>query len=296
MYLHGDGGSRIYAADGLDKVIDSSLEADPETIHDLQELRSRLNAPMLFDVVLTNPPFAMTRESKNETDHKILLQYMLARKSPGSAALRTSLRSSVMYLERYHDLLHPGKMLITVIDDALLASQNFAEVRDFIRSKFLIRAIISLPGDTFRRSGSRVKTSVLALEKKQNLHDTQPSCFAFFSEQLGIDDLTPRASPSDIQEARDRAAEETEQILAGYTAYLQGKPRGLILPPERIGDRLDLKFCVPYFGRLVERWRQSQVPVKKLSECIRLIEDKVIPSEHPDELFKLVGNHTIYDG
>ena len=59
----------------------------------------------------------------------------------------------------------------------------------FIRERFLIRAIISLPGDTFRRSGSRVKTFVLLLEKKRTQTDKQPGCFAFFSEYLGIDDL-----------------------------------------------------------------------------------------------------------
>ena len=98
----------------------------------------------------------MTKEAKNETDLKVLLQYKLAIKKPGTADIRPSLRSSVMYLERYHDLLRSGGKLITVIDDTLLASKDFAYVRDYIRENFLVRAIISLPGDTFRRSGSRV--------------------------------------------------------------------------------------------------------------------------------------------
>ena len=46
-----------------------------------------------------------------------------------------------MFLERYYGLLRPGGKLITVIDDTLLASKDFAYVRDYIRDRFLVRAI-----------------------------------------------------------------------------------------------------------------------------------------------------------
>lgn len=65
MYLHGDGGSRIYAGDGLDKKLDVSLERDPETVQNIEELRERLQKPTLFHVALTNPPFSMTKELKD---------------------------------------------------------------------------------------------------------------------------------------------------------------------------------------------------------------------------------------
>ena len=296
MYLHGDGGSRIYAADGLDKRLDASLEKDPETIQNLQELRDALGKPVLFDVALTNPPFSMTKEVKNDSDRKIMLDYAIAQKSPDSAQLRPSLRSSVMFIERYWDLLYPGGKLITVIDDTLLASKDFAYVRDFIRSKFLIRAIISLPGDTFRRSGSRVKTSVLLLEKKRDSHDAQPSCFAFYSERLGIDDLTPRASEEDIREAREKAARETEEIVAGYNAYLRGELGPSILKPKQLTDRLDLKSpsLDPMYGRLVKKWRDEGIAVKPLKECVQPFEDIIKPFEQPDKIFTLIK--VSYDG
>jgi type I restriction enzyme M protein len=161
-------------------------------------------------------------------------------------------------------------------------------VRNFIRERYLVRAIISLPGDTFRRSGSRVKTSVLHLEKKRSLDEKQPGCFAFFSEHLGVDDLTPRASPDDIREARERASAETEEILNGYDAYLDGKSGPLVLPPDRISGRLDLKHCVPMFGRMAKRWRRDGVEVKQLRECVELVEDSVVPQDDPDKLFNLI--------
>jgi type I restriction enzyme M protein len=195
-----------------------------------------------------------------------------------------------MFIERYWELLRPGGRLITVIDDTLLASGQdvFASIRNYIRDKFIIRAIISLPGDTFRRSGARVKTSVLVLEKKRNPKDTQPSCFTFFSECIGVDDLTPRASESDIQEARSKAEQETDAILSGYKAYLSGAKGAHLLSPELIQDRLDLKYCFPQFGRLADDWESRGIDVKPLSECVEISPDVVIPFENPDAEFTLI--------
>ena len=76
MYLHGDGGSRIYYADALDKIIDSSNRVDPEIVSNMQELKENLDRSF-FDVILTNPPFSMTKEAKNPSDLRILKQYTL---------------------------------------------------------------------------------------------------------------------------------------------------------------------------------------------------------------------------
>ena len=254
MYLHGDGGSRIYYADALDKEMDGTTQTDPEVVQNLAELHEALDNDQ-FDVVLTNPPFSMTKEAKNPSELRILEQYELARQSKRSGALRASLRSSIMFLERYFDILKPGGKLITVIDDTLLSSGRFAYVRDFIRSHFVIRAIISLPGDTFKRSGSRVKTSVLVLEKKRSKSEVQASLFYYFAEYLGVDDLTPKASEHDVKRARQSADEETAEIMAEYTKYLNGEAITNILDKSHIEDRLDLRNCVPLFGRMVPKWR-----------------------------------------
>lgn len=287
MYLHGDGGSRIYYADGLDKDLDCSNEKDPEVVQNVEELRGLLEHER-FDAVLTNPPFAMSKEVKKETDARILKQYVLGRKDDTSTAPRKSLRSSLMFLERYCDLLKPGGHLITVIDDTLLASRMFGFFRDYIRAHFLVRAIISLPGDAFRRSGSRVKTSAIVLEKKRQPDEQQPNCFAFFSEWLGVDDLTRRASDADIQEARTRAERETEVIVNGYTEFLKRGTADIVLTPDRVADRLDLKFCVPQFGRMASQWQREGIEVRRLSECVVLVEDEIKPSETPEDEFVLI--------
>lgn len=295
MYLHGDGGSRIYYADALDKELHSPDGVDPEIVRDVEELRDKLAAGLRFDVVLTNPPFSMSKEWRNESDKRILAGYDLIKKNESSIAHRSSLRSSVMFLERYYDLLLPGRMLLTVIDDTLLASDNFDFMRDFIRKRFLIRGIISLPGDAFRRQGSRVKTSVLVLEKKRKADDAQPNCYAYFAEYLGVDDLTPRASLADIKAAREKAENEATRILKGLEAYFSGKRGpGLILKAKQVVSRLDLKFASAQLGRMVGDWRSAGIDVRQLNTLVTPATDPIQPKTSPRSDFKLLK--VSYDG
>lgn len=298
MYLHGDGGSRIYYGDALDKDLMTQKDSDSEVQVDIDELKRQICAvdnPLRFDVALTNPPFSMTKKAANDFERRILEQYVLSKRTPEAKTLRASLRSSVMFIERYYDLLKPNGRLITVIDDTLLASdqEQFTSIRKFIREKFIIRAIISLPGDAFRRSGARVKTSVLLLEKKRNSSDVQPHCLGYFSNFIGVDDLTPRAHDTEIKEARAKAEAETNEILEGYKCFLKGTPlpvssKCVLLTPVRIMERLDLKYCVDQTGRLATQWAAAQAEVVKLKDCVSLVDDTIVPSEHPDTVFSLL--------
>lgn len=293
MYLHDDGGSRIYYADALDKIVDDGAVVDPEIIQNMQELRDKLSVPR-FDVVLTNPPFSMAKEAKNPSDKRVLEQYELSRRSATSSSTRPSLRSSVMFIERYFDVLRPGGRLVTVLDETLLSSGDFGYVRDFIRSRFIIRAIVSLPGDTFRRSGSRVKTSVLVVDKKTSEEESQPKWFYFFAEYVGKDNLNSKASDDDAKEARQRAVDETERIVDGYNRYLRGEHvegsggRMGVLGPDRIVDRLDLRNCVPLFGRMAVKWRAQGISVKRLDAVVSAVDDPMRPVDAPNELFTLL--------
>ncbi|MCY4448788.1 MAG: N-6 DNA methylase [Chloroflexi bacterium] len=251
-----------------------------------------------FDVVLTNPPFSMTKEKKKEADRRILAQYRMAHQNPTSGALRSSLRSNIMFMERYADLVRPGGRFLTVIDDTLLASDVdvFRATRNFLREHFLVRGIISLPSGAFRRQGSRVKTSILVMEKKHSASENQPACYGFFAEKLGVDDLAPRASRADIEEARDAANEEIEVILREYRQYLDGErvERGVVLPSDQLQDRLDLKSCAPELGRMADEWRAGGAELKLFRQCVTPVTEVVSPAAHPEQEFKLLK--VSYDG
>lgn len=293
MYLHGDGGTRIYYADSLDKELQGYTDQEPEVLENQDELRKALKKGLRFQVALTNPPFSMTKELSNDTEARILKAYDLANEQ-GTNRVRSSLRSSVMFIERYRDLLELGGRLFTVIDETLLSSSNFDYVRDFIRRDFIIRAIISLPGDAFRRSGARVKTSVLCLEKKRNPTDQQPKVFYAFAENIGVDDLPSKASEYEIAQARQRAQEEIEQIAANFERFLNGQRVSTTVTPDRVKGRLDLKHVVPMQGRLVGKWEAMGIEVKTLSEVVEVITDTITPQEFPEQEFALIS--VSYDG
>jgi type I restriction enzyme M protein len=204
MYLHGDGGSRIYVLDSLDKYMTIEKGLDKELERDISELKTELIKRQLkFHVVLTNPPFAMRYSVKDRDQKSILKQYDLAYDPIGkdkTKKLRTSLRSSVMFIERYWELLQPHGKLLTIMDESVLNTKSNEVFRDYIKEKFIIRAVVSLPQNTFVNAESGVKTSVLYLVKKTTDDEQQPKVFMAISRNVGHGDTgkeTPEKSDLD---------------------------------------------------------------------------------------------------
>lgn len=211
MYLHGDGGSHIFFADSLDKrvSVEEGLEAELRT--EREELQGLLiKQGMRFDVALTNPPFAK-RYSRAESDgREVLEQYELSwyNAPDGTRKRRASLKSNIMFLERYYDLLQPDGILCSIIDESVLNTPSDKEVRQFILERFYIKAIISLPQWAFFEAGSNVKTSILFLIKKKDLSNDQPNTFYARCENIGYDRQKP-----------DRSKDELPQILSTYRRF-----------------------------------------------------------------------------
>ena len=202
MYLHGDGGSRIYFADALDKRVGIPATASPEHKQELRQLHNLLAGPdaIRVDVVLTNPPFSMKKEAKETDQNEILREYDSAFiMKKGIKKLRSSLKSNVMFLERYCDLLKSGGRFITVIDESVLNTVTAADHRARLFRHFYLRAVVSLPQDAFREAGANVKTSILVLERKEEPSDDQPATFFGRSENIGYKGARLNESVSDLQ-------------------------------------------------------------------------------------------------
>ena len=60
--------------------------------------------------------------------------------------------------------------------------------RAWLRSKFIIRAIVSLPRNAFVNADTNVKTSVLYLTKRESCEENQPQVFMAISEDVGHND------------------------------------------------------------------------------------------------------------
>lgn len=286
MYLHNDGGSHIYFADSLDKEMKIGATEDREIKLELEELKEIFGKGN-FNIALTNPPFSMWYEIKNETDARILKKYDLAKIN--ESRYRSRLRSNSMFIERYLGLLKPTGKLITIIDETILSSPDYSFVRDFIKKHFIIRAIVSLHGDAFQRQNSRVKTSLFFLEKKKDINDKQPSVFMYPSMRLGVDDLPMTSSKEKIAEARKLAEEEIEKIYHEFQRYKKGEKDFWLIPPERLKNRLDVKFCLNLQGRFVNKWKKRGFDIEELSKLSNLREEVIRPSKFPEKKFKMLA-------
>ncbi len=292
MYLHGDGGSNIYYADSLDKGIGrvgaESLEVDKQ----LDELRRLITEEKIkFDLILSNPPFSLLYTRENKDQERILNQYALSRDRKGGKIVN-KLISSVMFIERYKDLVTDDGKIVAVIDDSVLSGSSYVHVRDYIRENFIIDAIISLPGDAFRRASARVKTSVIILRKKIE-EETQQDVFMASSIYLGIESKTAKRIGIKVLDLENAKIEEQNRMVADYNAYVAGVNGEYVVQFSNCLDRLDVKYCINDRGRKASTWVAGGYKVNRLGSILSPATDRSEKVEEEDEYPLLIVN---YDG
>jgi type I restriction enzyme M protein len=138
MRLHGDGHSNIRCIDAL---------LDFQNYPDIQKAS--------FDVVLTNPPFG-----------SLLGPEAIGRL--GKFALADGRRSvplELLGLERCVQFLRPGGRLGIVLPDGVLVNQRSDYARQWLADQVKVRAIVSLPIETFTPFGANIKTSIVFARK-----------------------------------------------------------------------------------------------------------------------------------
>lgn len=294
MYLHGDGGSRIFHLSALDKSVRDTAADNPDILQEKIELRELLNDKG-FDVALTNPPFAKAMDRTTDEEIRILDEYEIGR---DGGTPRTSIRSSLLFAERYRDLLRVGGRLVTIIDDGILSGDDYKWFRDKLREWFLIRAVISLPGDAFQRSNARVKTSYLIAEKRDpKRKQDQPPVFMYPCRHVGIDDQKRQRERAGDSEARRLAEEEIKVVIAAHEKFLDGDVIEYSVPPDRVADRLDVKNCLMSPGRSIALWKKAGFRVLPLSEAVeerKYDEDDIIGKDHLEPVRVLVVRYEGY--
>lgn len=171
MIMHGDGHGGVHHHNGL------------LNVNGIFEGR--------FHVIATNPPFGAVVQEGNvvlKSDYVVpaeararyrgeygsLYDSAVARveaaegkpilslfKLPRSGSMKTEL----VFIERCLDLLAPGGRLGIVLPEGIFNNPSLAFVREFTEDRAFLRAVVSLPQETFTSSGASVKCSILILEK-----------------------------------------------------------------------------------------------------------------------------------
>jgi type I restriction enzyme M protein len=156
-----------------------------EVDFDGQQRKQRIG-PDSIDLVLTNPPFG-----KSVKTESVLLDYQFGHevkvfksKRPSEKKAKNSQDSEVLFIEHYLRVLKPGGKLLIVLPDGVLSNSTAKPVRDYMREHAIIRAVISLPSETFASTGTSIPTNVVYLQKKRP-GDLQEDIFMARADYVG---------------------------------------------------------------------------------------------------------------
>jgi type I restriction enzyme M protein len=150
-----------------------------------------------FNIILTNPPFGAhveatalveVPEGKEWNDAKkryageygqpyrdtvarveaakgkpIASLFELPKRGNGDkpSARLGKIKTELLFIERCLHLLQPGGRLGIVLPEGVFNNPSLAYVREFVEDRAFLRAVISLPPETFFSSGASVKASIL---------------------------------------------------------------------------------------------------------------------------------------
>ncbi len=158
-----------------------------------------------YDIILTNPPFG-----SKINDPEILSDQRLSN-------ISKSKLTEVLFLGICIDLLKPCGKLGIVLPEGILTSYSLKFVRDYIKNETIVKAVVSLPQETFMPYGSGVKVSLLFLEKKNHsdpYHEQGP-VFMAIANNIGYD-ATGRA----------KAENDLPKILEEYHKFEEKHYKG----------------------------------------------------------------------
>lgn len=218
MIMHGDGSVNIFYANALDKQ------------------HTRINKVVSeykpVDVILTNPPMGLKIGVKNkktkkaiEVDEKILKRYTISQKKWDKDKLKlinSKIKiqdSQALFIERCLDILKEGGYLCTIIDDGVLSNPSDRYVREYIKQRAVVKAVISLPEKTFKSKKTGVKTSILLLQKKKP-GLVQDKVFMAVANHVGID---AKGKTEGVLNELGNKNNLHDTILEDYHKWVEGK-------------------------------------------------------------------------
>ncbi|MBR9676617.1 N-6 DNA methylase [Candidatus Woesearchaeota archaeon] len=285
MYVHGDGGSRIYCADSLDKEVSIWRGTNKGIKKELEELKGLLvEQKKKFDVVLTNPPFSMAYKSKDKDEKVILEQYADTEErknisyEKGKNILKSSVKSNVLFIARYCDLLKNGGRMFIILDNSVLNSYTHKDYRNFIRKNFIIKAVFQLPTHTFVNQEAGGITSILYLEKRKSTEQEQSPIFARIINRVGHGTSGKEENEDDF----DNVLKEYLKFEEKGKPYLHGEKEIkdfenddlFLINNDMINDRLDFFYYQPSYHKLLENLRKKEKEgkcnLKKLDDYTRV--------------------------
>lgn len=257
MIMHGDGHGGVHHHDGF------------LNVNGIFEGR--------FDIILTNPPFGANVEPSDRVlesdvvvspsmerryyqeygelyrDSQVRLRAAINKPIASMFELPKSpesmIKTEILFIERCLNLLKPGGRLGIVLPEGVFNNPSLGYVREYVEDRAFIRAVISLPQETFSSSGANVKASLLFLQKfteeeKQRFDEANYTAWAKI-DGMDCDEIAVKLEKSqqciqesgekndyrllnndkktfknEIKKMKDERAKKSRQLLKEYFDYI----------------------------------------------------------------------------
>ena len=141
--------------------------------------------------------FKLPLKSRTATDDGLSEQQRQQREE--ARLKKAGMKTELVFIERCLDLLTPGGRLGIVLPEGVFNNPSLAYVREFVEDRAFLRAVVSLPQETFVSSGASVKCSILFLQK---FTDAEQERFETLRQQAGQEITRKHQSKVDETHAR----------------------------------------------------------------------------------------------
>ena len=141
-----------------------------------------------------------------------------------------SIDPAVLFIDRNLQLLKSGGLLMIVVPDGILSNSGDRYVREYIMGKknpvtgefeggkAILKAVVSLPQETFALSGAGAKTSLLYLKKKEHPGEKQGPVFMAVADEVGF---------TVKQNVEVQLGDDHNDLLKIVEAYKKGIPEDM---------------------------------------------------------------------
>lgn len=214
------------------------------------------------NLIMTNPPFGTAEgDSLVKSDKE---QFQVG-----------TTKGQYLFLQKMIDSTVPGGEICTVIDEGVLNTSKGSELRKYILMNCIIKAVVNLPAETFKPNKINVKSSVLYLEKREDvdvdLEDNYQITFCAI-DSLGYmgsgDKIRDFDSNTFLEEIRKCVLDhKSGNERAGYHWKAYDVWSTTVVSDNAF--RLDYKYWEPEFRNELSRLSKEECPsVKQLNTIV----------------------------
>jgi type I restriction enzyme M protein len=257
MIMHGDGHGGVHHHDGFINV------------NGIFEGR--------FNIILTNPPFGASVEPSDVVHESDVVdkdsekQYIEIYGRPYEEAMervraavkqpiaklfelpkgeKRKTKTEILFIERCLTLLKPGGRLGIVLPEGIFNNPSLSYVREFCENRAFVRAVVSLPQETFLSSGASVKASLLFLQKFTKKEQAEFDAKHTYAHHVVSEDYDSQIKEEvmrlseEIDSARGAADFDKVKALRKELADFQRRMSGLIAKETRAMLKEDFPYPI----------------------------------------------------